>query len=265
MSQSYENLLVEVRDGVSSITLNRPKKYNALDTATLRELRAAFAAAEADDAVAAVVLSGSPEAKRPAFAAGADISEMSSMGVMALREHALFGQSVLDGIAALRKPVLAAVNGLALGGGLELAMACHLRWAAEEAVMGQPEINLGLTPGFGGTQRLPRLVGRGPALEMLLSGDTIDAQRALALGLVTRVLPQKELMEQAMAFGAKLAAKAPIPRRLILELVADGEDRDLATAQRLEADRFGILASTQDTEEGLSAFLEKRKPKWSGR
>ena len=260
----YENILVDVNDGVMQVTLNRPSKFNALSMDALGELLDAMMTADEDPEVGAVVITGSPETKRPAFAAGADISEMSGLDVMALRSFALFGQEIFLTIENLDKPVIAAVNGLALGGGCELAMSCHLRMASEEAVFGQPEINLGLIPGFGGSQRLPRLIGRGPAFEMLLTGDAIDVATALRLGLVNKVVPADRLLDEAREVAAKMASKAPLARAMILDVVNRGENLDLAQALRVEADLFGSMASTEDTREGLAAFLEKRKPQWKG-
>lgn len=261
----FENLQVSRKGAVLLVTLDRPRKYNALDSATLDELGRTFHEAGEDPDVGAVVLTGSPEARRPAFAAGADIQEMAGMDVLALRRYGRRGQEVLAAIEGLGRPVIAAVNGLALGGGCELALACHIRYASREASFGQPEINLGLITGFGGSQRLPRLVGRGPALEMLLTGDPVDAERARDLGLVNRVLEPDKLLDAALELGGNLASKAPVARELLLDVVNRGASMDFEQAQRLEADLFGMLASTADTKEGLAAFLEKRSPRWQGR
>jgi len=260
----YKSIRVERRDAVQVVTLSRPAKFNALDSAMLDELRAAMCDADEDAGVGAVVLTGSPETKKPAFAAGADIGEMASMDVLALRAHARRGQRTLDAVEQSSKPVVAAVNGLALGGGCELALACHVRYASDKAVLGQPEINLGLITGFAGSQRLLRLVGRGPALEMLLTGDPVDAQEAWRLGLVNRVVEADGLMDASVGLAAKLAAKAPIARAFLLDVVTRGASLGFDQAQRLEAELFGMLAATADTREGLSAFLEKRSPDWKG-
>jgi enoyl-CoA hydratase len=263
-SPGFENIRVEIAEGVACVALHRPSKMNALDTALLEELEAAMAMVEVDPDVGAIVLTGSPETKKPSFAAGADIGEMAEMDMLALREHGRYGQSVCHGIEHLRKPVIAAINGFALGGGLEIAMSCHMRFAAAGARMGQPEINLGIIPGFGGTQRLTRLVGRGRALEMILGGDPITAEEALRIGLVNRVIPDQELMAETLAFARKLAKTAPIAREFILEAVMRGADTSLEEGLMTEADLFGMLGATLDTSEGLHAFIEKRSPEWKG-
>lgn len=256
---------VAVEDRVAVITLKRPDKLNALNAELIDALTAAMYAVDEDPEVGAVVLTGSPEARRPAFAAGADIAEMNEMGALMLRAYSQGGQQLCLLIEGMSKPVVAAVNGFALGGGLELAMACHIRYAAESAKLGQPEVNLGIIPGFGGTQRLTRLVGRGRAIEILLTGDPIDAQEACRIGLVNRVLPDAELMGAAMALAGKLADKAPLATQLILDAVDRGGDRDLETALNIETDLFGLIGTTEDVREGMGAFLEKRKPEWKGR
>ena len=260
----FENILTDVQDGVLRVTLNRPSKFNALNCDTLEEILLAVVDAEDDPDIGAILITGSPETKKPAFAAGADIGEMADMDSLELRAFASEGQGIFMAIERLEKPVIAAVNGLALGGGCELAMACHIRIAAEGSQFGQPEINLGLVPGFGGTQRLSRLIGRGRSLEMLLSGDSIGADEALRIGLVNRVVPAEKLLETAHKLAVKLASKAPVARARILELVSRGADMDLQQAQQMEADIFGSLAATVDTREGLAAFLEKRKAEWTG-
>ena len=261
----FTNLTAEIDEGVAVITLNRPTKMNALSSELLEELLDAVAAADHEAEIGALVITGSPETKRPAFAAGADIGEMAEMGVLELRAHARLGQAVFTMIEELSKPVIAAVNGFALGGGCELALACHLRYASDQASFGQPEIDLGLIPGFGGTQRLPRIVGRGRALEMLLTGSRIDAAEAYRIGLVNKVLPHDELMGSAMELAHGLAAKAPVAREFILDAVSRGTGLSVSDGQGVEADLFGMLAGTEDTREGLGAFLEKRTPTWNGR
>jgi enoyl-CoA hydratase len=238
---------------------------NALSIGLLEELLDAVAAAGHEDEVGALVITGSPEAKRPAFAAGADIEELAEMDVLALRAHSRLGQAVFTMIEELTMPVIAAVNGFALGGGCELAMACHVRYASDKASFGQPEIDLGLIPGFGGTQRLPRIVGRGRALELLLTGARIDAAEALRIGLVNKVLPHEELMGAVMELARAIASKAPLAREFILDAVGRGGGLPVADGQGVEADLFGMLAGTEDTKEGLAAFIEKRKPTWIGR
>ncbi len=258
-------VLLDVTESVATITLNRPEKLNALSAELLEELVDALVRVEESTEVGAVVITGSAATKRPAFAAGADIGEMAAMDAMALRRHARLGQTACNLIEGMPKPVVAAVNGFALGGGCELAMACHFRYAAKGALFGQPEINLGIIPGFGGTQRLVRIVGRGPAIEMLLGGDPIDADEALRLGLVNRVVEPAALIEAAMATARKLAAKAPVARSLILDAVTRGVELDLESAQALEADLFGLAGTTEDVREGMKAFLEKRPAAWKGR
>lgn len=259
---TYENLLVEREGAVAVVTINRPEKRNALNTLTISEIHHAMTALGADASVRAIVLTGAGD---KAFVAGADISELAVMTPAGGKDHAAAGQRAFDAIETLGKPVIAAVNGFALGGGCELAMACTLRIAADTARFGQPEINLGLTPGYAGTQRLPRLVGRGRALELLLTGDMITADRACEIGLVNRVVPAASLRAEALALATTLAAKAPIATQYILELVQRGAEMPLAEAQHLESTLFGLIASTEDMREGTSAFLEKRTAVWKGR
>jgi len=259
---AFDNLLIERDGAVAIVTINRPKVLNALDTATLDELRRAILELKHDEAVRAVVLTGAGE---KAFVAGADIRELAVMTPTGGREHAIRGQHVFDLVEQLGKPVIAAINGFALGGGCELAMACTIRLAAETAKLGQPEINLGLIPGYGGTQRLARLVGKGRALELLLSGDQITAPEAHRIGLVNRVLPPGELLAEARALAASLAARAPVAIHYILEAVHKGLEMPFAQAQIFEATLFGLVSSTEDMREGTSAFLEKRKAVFQGR
>lgn len=259
---AYENLLVERDDAVLVITINRPKVLNALNAGTLAELGEAIAGAESDDAVRAIVLTGAGD---KSFVAGADITELAVLTPVGGREHAHRGQALLVRIERLGKPVIAAVNGFALGGGCELAMACTLRLAADTARFGQPEINLGLIPGYAGSQRLPRLVGAGRALEMLLTGNPIGAEEAHRIGLVNRVVPAAQLMDEARALARALAAKAPVAVRYILDAVRGGLDMSLAEAQEYEATLFGLVFATDDMREGTRAFLDKRKPGFTGR
>ena len=256
------NLALE-RDGATAIvTVNRPKVLNALNSATLDELQATMAGLRQDDTVRSVVITGAGE---KSFVAGADINELALQSPAGGREHAIRGQQVFDAIEHLGKPVIAAINGYALGGGCELAMACTIRIAAETAKLGQPEINLGLIPGYGGTQRLARIVGNGRALELLLTGDPITAQEAYRIGLVNRVVPAAELMAEARKLAAVLASKPPIAVRYILEAVHRGTEQPLREAQVFEATLFGLVASTDDMREGTSAFLQKRKPEFKGK
>jgi enoyl-CoA hydratase len=259
---SFDNLLLERDGGVAILTINRPKVLNALNSQTLDELRRAILELKGDDGVRAVVLTGAGE---KSFIAGADINELAAQTPVSGREHAMTGQHVLDLIEHLGKPVIAAINGFALGGGCELAMACTIRIAADTAKLGQPEINLGLIPGYAGTQRLTRLIGRGRALELLLTGDQVTAQEAHRLGLVNRVVPAAELMAEAKKLAATLAAKAPIAIRYILDAVDKGVEMPFAQAQVFEATLFGLVASTEDMREGTKAFLEKRKAEFKGK
>jgi enoyl-CoA hydratase len=259
---TFQNLLVEDLDGVRRITLNRPDKLNALDRRTIDELHDAFAAAADADAVRAVLLTG---AGPKAFVAGADIAEMSGMTPLQARDFSRRGQALMTRIERLGKPVVAAINGFALGGGLELAMACHLRVAADTAKLGQPEVNLGLIPGFGGTQRLLRLVGRGAALELCLLGKNIDAARAHQLGLVTRVVAAAELDAEAMAMARQLAGAAPQALRGVLDAIAFGGEAPLDVGHDYETQAFAIAFSTDDMKEGTSAFLARRAPQFTGR
>jgi enoyl-CoA hydratase len=258
---SLQNLLLERDDGIAVVTVNRPKVLNALNMATLGELHRTMAALGQDREIRCIILTGAGE---KSFIAGADIHELSALTPAAGREHARAGQAVFDLVEQLGKPVIAAINGYALGGGCELAMACTLRLAADTARLGQPEINLGLIPGFGGTQRLARLIGAGRALELLLTGEPIGAAEAYRLGLVNRVVPAADLMVEARQLAATIAAKAPIAVRYMLDAVRWGAQLPLSEAQALEAALFGLVVSTDDMREGTRAFLEKRKPVFKG-
>ena len=259
---NFDNLLVAHDGPVATLTINRPKVLNALNRQTVEELGRAVLTLGADDSVRVVILTGAGD---KAFVAGADIGELAVQTPVSGRETALLGQRVLDSVEQMGKPVIAAINGYALGGGCELALACTLRIAAETARLGQPEINLGLIPGYAGTQRLPRVVGRGRALELLLTGDQISAQEAYRIGLVNRVVPAADLMNEARALAATLAAKAPVAVRYILDAVQRGLDMALPQAQVFEATLFGLVASTDDMREGTKAFLEKRRAEFRGR
>jgi enoyl-CoA hydratase len=262
MTESLENLLLERDGAVATITINRPKVLNALNAKTLDELRRTVLALKHDDEVRVVIVTGSGE---KAFIAGADINELSVQTPVSGRQHAISGQHILDLIENMGKPVIAAINGFALGGGCELAMACTIRVAADTAKLGQPEINLGIIPGYAGTQRLARLVGRGRALELLLSGDHVSAQEAHRLGLVNRVVPAAELMGEVKKLAATLAGKAPVAVKYIIDAVNKGLDMPLADAQVFEATLFGLVSTTDDMREGTRAFLEKRKPEFRGK
>jgi len=259
---TYEHLILERVDGVAIVTLNRPAVLNALNLALLRDLDHAVAELRSDDRIRAVILTGAGE---KAFVAGADIKELAELTPVAGKAYAAEGQRIFDQIEHLGKPVIAAVNGYALGGGCELAMACTMRIAADTAKFGQPEIKLGILPGFGGTQRLPRLVGKGRAMELILTGATIDAAEAYRIGLVNRVVPAAALMTEARALAATLAASAPVALKVTLEAINRGLDESLADGCVLEATLFGLVASTDDMREGTRAFVEKRKATFTGR
>jgi enoyl-CoA hydratase len=258
----FENLLLHRDGAIATLTVNRPKVLNALNADTLDELRRAILELRHDEGVRAVILTGAGD---KSFVAGADINELAVQTPAAGREHALRGQHVFDLIEHMGKPAIAAINGYALGGGCELAMACTLRIAADTAKLGQPEINLGIVPGYAGTQRLSRLVGKGRALELLLTGDPIGAAEAHRLGLVNRVVPAGELMAEARTLAAALAAKAPVAVRYIIDAVNKGLEMPFPQAQVFEATLFGLVASTDDMREGTRAFLEKRKAEFKGR
>ncbi len=259
---TLENLLVDRDGAVATVTVNRPKVLNALNTQTLDELRRAMLALKYDDSVRVVVITGAGE---KAFIAGADINELSVQTPVGGRDHAMRGQHVLELIEHLGKPVIAAINGFALGGGCELAMACTLRIAADTARLGQPEINLGLIPGYAGTQRLSRLVGKGRALELLLTGDHVLAPEAHRLGLVNRVVPAAELMTEVRKLAGSLASKAPVAARYIIDAVNRGLEMPFGEAQVFEATLFGLVSTTDDMREGTAAFLEKRKAEFKGK
>lgn len=255
-------LLLEDRDGIRTLTINRPDKLNALNSATLDALHRAFDdAADATD-VRVVVLTGAGD---KAFVAGADISEMSGLTPVEGRDFSLRGQRMMRRVEKMPKPVIAAINGFALGGGLELAMCCHLRIAADTAKIGQPEINLGLIPGFGGSQRLLRLAGRAATLELCLTGAPINAERARELGIVNRVVPAAELMDETMKLATQLANAAPLALRAILDCVNIGGECGIEEGLEYESAQFGLVFSTEDMREGTSAFLDKRKAAFKGR
>lgn len=259
---SYENLIVTVSDRVAVVTVNRPEKRNALNGRTMDELGQVFASLREDPAVGGVILTGAGD---KAFVAGADISELATDGPVGGKERSQRGQRVLDAIEQLGKPVLAAVNGFALGGGLELCLACHLRVASTTARFATPEVKLGLLCGYGGTQRLPRLVGKGRALQLLLSGEMIGAEEAHRIGLVNAVCAPDALLREAEALLRVILANAPVSLRLTLEAVDAGLDTTLARGLEHEATLFGVLCATEDKKEGTQAFLEKRPAKFTGR
>lgn len=260
--KTYENILVEVREPLAVVTLNRPKVLNALNPATLGELDAAISELVADNAIRAILLTGAGE---KAFAAGADIQELSQVDAVAGQQLALRGQHIFDRIENCGKPVIACVNGFALGGGCELAMACTFRIASETAKFGQPEVKLGLIPGYGGSQRLPRLIGKGAALRLLLTGEIIPALEALRLGLVEEVVAPEHLLSRGEHLAQAIAAVAPIAVKNCLAAVHAGYDLPLRQALDLEASLFGLCCATGDKAEGTQAFLEKRAATWKGR
>jgi enoyl-CoA hydratase/carnithine racemase len=256
------NVLYEKKDAIAYVTVNRPKVLNALNTPTWKDLRIAFEDARDDAAVLGVILTGAGD---KAFIAGADIGELAHATAIDAERSSRFGQSVLDLIENLGKPVIAAVNGFALGGGCETAMACTIRIAVDGAKFGQPEVKLGLLPGGGGTQRLPRLVGKGRALQLILSGEMISAQEAYRIGLVNEVLPAANLIGRAEAILKKVASNAPIAVKFALEAANKGVETSQAEGLLLEASYFGLCAATEDKKEGTTAFLEKRAPQFQGR
>jgi len=259
---SYETLLCEVKDLVATVTLNRPKVLHALNTHVFDELESGFRTLAADPAVRVILLTGSGE---KAFAAGADINEIAATDATTGQAKALRGQSVFRLIETCGKPVIALVNGFALGGGCELAMACTIRIASDNARLGQPEVKLGLIPGYGGTQRLPRLVGAPAALKLLLTGDMIPAAEALRIGLVDEIVPADQLIPRGEALAKAIVAMAPLAVAGCIEAVQQGTVLDLEAALKIEAEIVGRLCSSTDKAEGTSAFLEKRPPVWIGR
>ena len=259
---TYQTLKVDTRDGICIVTINRPDKLNALNAQVMQELDTLFGALAADPQVKGVILTGAGE---KAFVAGADIAELATQSPVDGKQHTLRGQRVLARIEGLGKPVIAAVNGFALGGGCEIAMACHVRIASENAKLGTPEVKLGLMCGYGGTQRLPRLVGRGRALEMLLTGEMIDAAEAHRIGLVNKVVPRDKLLPEAEAMLRKMLANGPLSLRFTLEAVSAGHEVPLEQGLFLEATLFGLICASEDKREGTSAFLEKRPAKFQGK
>lgn len=259
---AFENILCSVTEGVATVTVDRPDKLNALNAATIAELDACFGGLAADGDARVIVLTG---AGPKAFVAGADIGELADLTAAQAEALAARGQALMDRIENLGKPVIAAVNGFALGGGCELAMACTFRYAGASARLGLPETGLGLIPGYGGTQRLPRLVGRGRAMEMVLLGNMIEAVDAMAIGLVNKVFPDEELMDATMDVAKALAGKSSLTLRAALQAVGGGLEGTQASGCRLEASLFGICGGSEDATEGCRAFLEKRKPAFRDR
>jgi enoyl-CoA hydratase/carnithine racemase len=261
-SLMLDNVVYEKQEGLAYVTVNRPKVLNALNTPTWKDLRTAFEDARDDSAVRGVILTGAGD---KAFVAGADISELAHVSAVEAEKSSRFGQEVLDLIENLGKPVVAAINGFALGGGCETAMACTIRIAVDTAKFGQPEVTLGLVPGGGGTQRLPRLVGKGRALQLILSGEMISAQEAWRIGLVNEVVPAAALITRAEAILKKISSNAPIAVKFALEVANKGLETSQSEGLLLEASYFGLCAATEDKKEGTTAFLEKRRPQFRGR
>ncbi|MCC5466205.1 short-chain-enoyl-CoA hydratase [Pelosinus baikalensis] len=261
MSQ-YTNLLFEVKDSIGMITLHRPKALNALNTELLQELSNLLDRIKEDTSIGIVIITGSGE---KAFVAGADIAEMQTLTAIEGRNFGKIGQDVFNKLESLPQPVIAAINGFALGGGCELAMACDIRIASEKAKFGQPEVSLGITPGFGGTQRLPRLVGKGRAKELIYTGDIIDAGEAYRIGLVNKVAAPDELMNVAKAMAEKILSRASVAVQLSKAAVNEGLNMDLASGIAYEAEVFGLCFATEDQKEGMTAFVEKRKANFSGK
>lgn len=259
---AYDNLLFEVSEQIARITFNRPNVLNALNRRTMDELGDCLKKVRADDAIRVVILTGAGE---KAFIAGADINELSQQTPVNGREFTLYGQEIIHRLETLGKPAIAAINGFALGGGCELALACTLRIASRNAKLGQPEVKLGIIPGYGGSQRLPRLCGKGVAHELILTGEMIAAEEALRVGLVNRVVEPGELLATAEAIAKKIIANAPLAVKYALEAVERGMEMPQEEGLYLEATLFGLCCATQDMREGTRAFLEKRSPKFEGR
>ena len=259
---AYENIQRDDRDGLAVVTVNRPDKLNALNDATIGELLHVFEALSGDDRIRAVILTGKGE---KAFVAGADIAELAVQTAITARPLALRGQRLMNTIEACPKPVVAAVNGYALGGGCELALACHLRTASDNAQFGLPEVTLGIIPGYGGTQRLPRIVGKGRALELILTAQRINAEEALRIGLVNKVFPAAALLAETEKLVRRILGAGPVAVRFALDAVNHGSDMPLHDGLNFEATFFGLLAGTEDCREGMRAFLEKRPAKFAGK
>ena len=259
---TYSSILLEKKNSIAYVTVNRPKVLNALNMATMEELRAAFHYIKNDEAIRVVILTGSGE---KAFVAGADIGELAQQDAVSAKTYAHRGQNVLNLIENLGKPVIACINGFALGGGCELALACTMRIASDNAKLGQPEVKLGIIPGYGGSQRLPRLVGKGIAMQMVLAGEVITAQEAHRIGLVNEVTAAADLIPRAEAIAAKIIANAPLAVQYALEAVNKGMEMTLAEGLFLEAALFAVCCATEDKKEGTAAFLEKRPAQFKGR
>jgi enoyl-CoA hydratase len=254
----FKNIVIDKEGAVAIVKMNRPAAMNALNSQTLGELKEAFSGLKDDDAVRVIIITGEGKA----FVAGADIAEMKDMTGDQAKEFSEKGQKVFSKIAKMKKPAIAAVNGFALGGGCELAMACDIRIASEKAKLGQPEVNLGVIPGFAGTQRLSRLVGTAKAKELIFTGDMVDAQSALSIGLVNQVVPADQLMNVCMEMANKIASKGPVAVRLAKKVINNGIEEKLDKGSEYETDEFGECFAKGEAKEGMTAFLEKRKPNW---
>src|SRR5437868_5859019 len=258
----YENVKIDLRDGILFLTIDRPNVLNALNAETVEEIYRVFAAARDDESVKAVIVTGGGE---KAFVAGADIAELAQMTPIGGKETAQRGQEVFNFIERFPKPVIAAINGFALGGGCELALACHIRIASENAQLGLPEVTLGIIPGYGGTQRMARLLGKGRALELICSGDRVKADEAARIGLVNRVVPLDQLLPACEELAKKIASRAPLAVKAAIEAVVIGSEMPSEEGQLLEATLFGLLCATDDTKEGMRAFLAKRAANFTGK
>jgi enoyl-CoA hydratase len=259
---SYQTLLLDVKDNIAVVTLNRPDKLNALNAQTINDLNSVFDELKENEEVYVIVLTGSGE---KAFVAGADIKELNKLDMISATEFAAKGQGIFTKIEKFDKPVIAAVNGFALGGGCELALACHIRLASDNAKFGQPEVNLGIIPGYGGTQRLARLINTGRAMEYILTADMISADEAYRIGLVNKVYPQNELLDKAIEMAKKITGKGQQAIRLAMKAVKAVDEMSLKEGQNLEASLFALCCGTEDFREGTSAFLEKRKPEFKNK
>ena len=258
---SYNNLLYEVEDKIAIISIDRQEVLNALNQETFHELNEAVLSVRDDDSVGGMIVTGAGE---KAFVAGADINELVQATALSGREASIRGQATLQLFELMGKPVIAAINGYALGGGFELALGCHIRIAAENAMMGLPEVGLGIMPGFGGSQRLPRLIGTSRALELILTGKSISAEEALSWGIVSKVVPEGEALNAAKEMMKEILTKAPMSIKMSIEAVNRGMNMSLDEGLAIESDRFGLLCGTEDMKEGMNAFLEKREPKFKG-
>lgn len=259
---SYENILVEIEDAVGTVTINRPKVMNALNNQTLSELAHAFDDLKTNDSVRGLIVTGAGD---KAFVAGADINELAQMKALEAKSLAFFGQQVFGRLEQLGKPSIGMINGFALGGGCELALACTLRTASTQARMGLPEVSLGIIPGYGGTQRLARIAGPGVAREWVLTGDMFDAKEAHRVGIVNRLFEPQELLEGTLKFLRSILSKGPVAVRLGMEAISRGMNMTQREGEIIECDMFGLASTTEDMREGMAAFLEKRKPSFTGR